>query len=210
MAGVGFQLLGYPGTIDPATRDGRCWFPVGVPWFTTGTREPVLALDFDAAYLLGFAVRAVSFEYDITVTPGGNIAGSGSLSPMRIDLITSPPNEQWLPFCTLFSSIIIDPNFLVAGWGSDSYDPVTKLFYGTVFLETLSGLSTASAVGPATSIAGDAFGFSFTVYASPGVSATGFFTLAIEEYWEYQLADGTICRDALTGELKQDTPPPGL
>lgn len=208
MAGVGdMQALGYPDLNDP---DYRCWFPIGVPWFTVLGRAPILAVDFNSAFLLGFAVRVCRWDYDINITPGPHIIGSGSFAPMRIDAVTPPSNENWLPFCTLFSSVILDPNFTLAGWSSDSYDPATKLFFGTVFLETASGLTTSSLGTVATSVVGDAYGFAFTVYATPGVVATGFFTLSIDEYWQYKLADGTICRDAITGNLTHAIPPSGL
>lgn len=212
MAGVGdIQILGYPTSVEDP--DYRCWFPVGVPWFTTGTREPILAIGSASAYLLGFAVKFARFEYDISVTVGAtttHYVGSGSLSPMRIDLVTPPPTEKWFPFCTLFSSIASNADFTVAGWNSDSYDPITKLFYGTVFLEGAGLTTSAEFPNVPTSVVADVYGFPFTVYATPGTTATGLFTMEIAEFWEYQLADGTICRDAITGELKQDTPPSGL
>lgn len=206
--------MGFPGTDERSEMDFRCCFPVGIPFNESLGRAPHITLDFDSAYLLFFAVRVVQYEYDITVTVGGvptHYTGNGSLGPARIDAVTPAPTEQYFPMCTLFSCIAGDTDFSVMGFNPITYDPLNQTFSGTVFFEgALNGLTTSSLGTVATSVVADMFGAPLTVYAPAGTTATGSFTMEILEYWEYELSDGTICRDALTGELKQDTPPAGV
>ncbi len=151
-------------------------FPLSLVGFNVGTPS------FDEAFALMWKIRTYSYNYAFDVTPAG---GGGPISFVDSGTtfqVGSTGDERDL-ICGAGPGVQVPVPAGTFSFGLGRFGSTAVLSGGALFA---TGLSLDSSVGPVTAMTFTFLGISYPVYANAGIaSATGFFIIDVDGYWEY-------------------------
>ena len=207
MSRIAFAIQGFTKVWPPT--DDRVWFNGLIPMGTSDPGGFNESTDFAFRFINNVRSVAAAFNYTsdffgppTNYTASATVPLNNGIIATELDLITGPFNWPGGEPAYNFSPGT-DGGI---GCVFESYNGLNSFHFRCDF--SGNGISSVPFIGGSVSgVTVNIFGHHPIMYAAPGVTATGTFTMLPNEYWPYANAEGVPIWDSVTG-VELITPPP--